>query len=263
MKVIDGYISTYLYYYECHRTKTVKLPPPAYKQFCQDDAEPTLTDENVLLAAIATHLQQVKNNHLIVGYWVLDDWVPWDAGSARQLLKKIHNLIQQYTPGRPAICGFGGALSLEHGSEWDDWEADNFSPQGCDMVGFYIYALSLPNTAPTASPDAYDWSMSALLPAMFAGLHKRGWNITQEPLIGIVQAFGGSRAHTDRYWVTPTAKDIETQSSSFCMHGAMGLVFYAWADSEFGPTTQTPMNSSEIETGIRKGRAACEGIWHS
>ncbi|HEU5229162.1 MAG TPA: hypothetical protein VFU49_15200, partial [Ktedonobacteraceae bacterium] len=28
MKVIDGYIASYLHYYECHRTATVKLPPP-------------------------------------------------------------------------------------------------------------------------------------------------------------------------------------------------------------------------------------------
>jgi hypothetical protein len=153
MKVVDGYISRYLFYYECHRTKTVKPPPTGEGPYCREDSHPYLTDENVLLATLATHLQQMKNDQLIVGYWVLDDWVPWDAGSARQILIKIHNLIQQYTPGRPAICGFGGGVSSDHGSGWDDWEADNFSPQGCDMVGFYIYATSLPNTTPTPSPE--------------------------------------------------------------------------------------------------------------
>ena len=100
--------------------------------------------------------------------------------------------------------------------------------------------------------------MSGILPAMFMSLQQRGWNIIKEPLIGIGQAFGGSIANTDRHWVTPNAKDIKTQSRSFCEHGATGLTFYAWDDSGFGSTTLTPVNSSEIETGIRNGIAACK-----
>jgi hypothetical protein len=261
MKVVDGYISSYLHYYECHRTQELRPSLLGPGKYCQDDPYPYLTDANALLATITTHLKQVKNNHLIIGYWVLDDWVQWDAGSARQIIIKIHNLIQQYTPGRPAICGFGGSIGLNHRYGWDDWIADNFSPQGCDNVGLYIYAPSLPNSTSTASPDAYDWSMTTALPAMFASLQKRGWDITKEPLIGIGQAFGGPIAHSDRYWVTPTAKDIETQSKSFCEHGATGLTFYAWNDSGFGPTTHTPLNSPEIEMGIRNGIAACKQYW--
>lgn len=196
MKVVDGYIASYLSYYECHHTKTVKPPPSGQEQYCQNDDHPYLTDENVLLASITAHLKQVKNNQLIIGYWVLDDWVFWDAGSARQLLIKIHKLIQQYTPSRPAICGFGGSIDPDHTDNWGDWVAANFSPQGCDQVGFYIYASPMPNTTPTSS-DANDWSMSSLLPAMFASLKQRGWNIAKEPLIGIGQAFGGPRAGTN------------------------------------------------------------------
>jgi hypothetical protein len=261
MKIVDGFISGYLYYYECHRTKELMPSLLGPGQYCHDDRYPYLTDENALLATIATHLKQVQNNHLIIGFWVLDDWVQWDAGSARQILIKIHHLIQQYTPGRPAICGFGGSIGLNHLYGWDDWIADNFSPQGCDSVGFYIYTPSLPYTIPVVSADAYNWSMSGVLPSMFASLRRRGWDITKEPLIGIGQAFGGPKAHTDRYWVTPTAKDIETQSTSFCEHGATGLTFYAWDDSGFGPTTHTPMNSPEIETGIRDGISACKQYW--
>jgi hypothetical protein len=131
------------------------------------------------------------------------------------------------------------------------------------MVGLYIYAESLPDSTPTPSPDAYDWSMSSILPGMFASLRQRGWNITQDPLIGIGQAFGGSIANVNRYWITPNAITIETQSRSFCEHGATGLSFYGWDDSQFGPATQTPMNSTEIENGIRKGIAACEQYWSS
>jgi hypothetical protein len=263
MKVVDGYVWALVYYYECHRTKILRPSLLGPGQYCEDDPYPNLVDENALLAAVADHLKQVKTNQLIIGYWVLDDWVQWDAGNARQLLVKIHNLIQQYTSDRPAICGFGGAIGLNKRYGWDDWVADNFSPQGCDRVGFYIYAPTLPNTTPTSSPDAYDWSMSTVLPAMFASLQHRGWNIKKEPLIGIGQAFGGPIANTNEHWITPTAKDIETQSRSFCEHGATGLVFYAWNNSGYGPATQTPMNNSEIETGIRNGIAACKQYWDS
>lgn len=259
IKVIDGYISSYLYHYECHRTS--ELHPQLLKQYCHNDSYPSLTDTSVLLASITNHLRQVKNNPLIIGYWVLDDWVQWDAGSARTILMKIHQLVQHYAPSSPAICGFGGSTGLNRKYAWGDWIADNFSPQACDAVGFYIYAPTLSSTAPEVSPDEYNWSMSGVLPAMFSSLHKRGWSITKEPLIGIGQAFGGPIANTNNYWVTPNAKDIELQSRSFCEHGASGLAFYGWDDSEFGPGTQTPMNNSQITLGIREGIAACKQYW--
>ena len=261
MKVVDGYISSYLYYYECHRTKELMPSLLGPGQYCQNDPYPYLTNENALLETIAFHLKVEQYNDLIIGYWVLDDWVQWDAGSARQLLIKIHHLIQQITPGRSAICGFGGNLGINKGYGWDDWIADNFSPQGCDKVGFYIYTPSMSNAILPAASGAYNWSMSGVLPAMFHSLQKRGWNITKEPLIGIGQAFGGQKANSDSYWIIPTAKDIETQSKSFCKHGATGLTFYAWNDSGFGPATHTPMNSPEIEKGIRNGIAACKQYW--
>ncbi len=263
MKVVDGSISSYLFSYECYRIQVVMPDHFAQAPFCQYYHYPYLTDQNALLTAIAAHLRAVKDNQLVIGYWVLDDWLPWDAGSARELLIKIHQLIQHYTPGRPAICGFSGYITSDHTTGWSDWIADNFSPQGCDKVGFYIYTPTISNTTPTSSPDAYNWSMSAVLPAMFASLQKRGWDITKEPLIGIAQAFGGPIAHTDSYWVTPTAKDIQIQSESFCEHGATGLVFYAWNDTEFGPTTQTPVNSPGIEDGIQNGIATCRQYWRN
>ena len=142
MKVIDGFIASYLYYYECHRIISIK-PPRGDRPYCSFDYHPELANENQLLAAITEHLQQVKDNRLIIGYWVLDDWVPWDPGSARQPLMKIHELIQQYSPGRPAICGLGGSIGQGTGYSWGDWVADNFSPRGCDRLGLYVYTLSL------------------------------------------------------------------------------------------------------------------------
>ena len=178
------------------------LGPGQYCPGC--DPYPNLTDVNVLLATIAAHLKQVKDNHLVMGYWVLDDWVQWDAGSARPILIKIHQLIQQYTPGQPAICGFGGTIGLHEEYIWGDWIADNSSPLACDMVGFLYICSIIPDTTPIAPSNAYNWPMSGLLPAMLASLKERGLNITKEPLIGIGQAFGGPIAHTDEYWVTPS-----------------------------------------------------------
>ena len=262
MKVIDGYISSYMYYYECHRTAVLKPALLRPGQYCPYDSHPDLTNENVLLATIAAHLKQVQNNRLITGYWVLDDWVKWDAGSARLLLMKIHQLIQRYTPGRPDICGFGGSIGLHQEYGWNDWIADNFSPQGCDAVGLYVYAPSYPDTSPVTASSDYNWSMAGLLSAMFTSLQRRGWNMAQEPLIGIGQAFGGHMVHKKAYWIIPDVKSMVTQSKSFCEHGATSLVFYAWSDSEFGPATQTPMNSAAIATGIRDGTAACRQIWN-
>jgi len=260
MKVIDAMPWTYLYRYECHRLKTIESPS-AFASYCNGDY-PEMANEDALFAALTAHLRQVKANPLIIGYWVLDDWVQ-DAGDGKQILMHIHTLIQKYTPGRPTICGFGGSIGLNQDYEWEDWVANNFSPQGCDMVAPYIYTPSMANGTPPPDPDAFNWSMQGLLPALFTSLKQRGWDIKKEPLIGIGQAFGGPFTEGNRYYVVPNAKDIATQSKSFCEHGATGLVFYTWDSSGFGPTNQTPMNSPEIEMGIQNGVAACKGIWRS
>ena len=261
MKVVDGFIASYLHYYECQRSRSMSPPPVELDTYCVPGSYPTFASEDTFFAAITAHLKRVANNPLIIGYWVLDDWVPWDRGGARLLLIKIHTLIQQYTPARPAICGFGGSLIANHTFSWADWVAANFSPYGCDEVGLYIYTTSLPATPSIPSPATYDWSMSSILPAMFRSLQERGWNIVNEPFIGIGQAFGGPIANSDRYRLAPTSTYIEEQSKSFCLHGAIGLVFYAWSDSEIGALSQSPMNSHEIEAGIQDGIRACKQYW--
>ncbi|GLV55974.1 hypothetical protein KDH_28180 [Dictyobacter sp. S3.2.2.5] len=262
MKVVDGFIASYLHYYECQRSRSIIPPPPALNTYCAY-GYPRFSGEETFLAAIAAHLQHVINNHLIIGYWVLDDWMPWDKGNAKQLLVKIHALIQQFTPDRPAICGFGGTLTANHTFGWDDWVADNFSPDGCDEVGLYIYATTMLATNPIPAPETYDWSMSSILPAIFKSLQRRGWNRNNQPLIGIGQAFGGPIPNSNRYRLAPTSKYIAMQSKSFCAHGAIGLVFYAWSDSEIGVFSQSPMNTPDIVIGIRDGISACRQYWAS
>ncbi len=243
MIVIDGRIWYYLYSFECHRVRS-----------CSASVEPTLTTVSALLAAVSRHLRAVQSFDIVGGYWVLDDWPDSDPGGATSVLTAIHGLIQQYTPGRPAICGFGGAL-LPVGSKqsgWNDRRASNFAPEACDMVGLYLYARS-----GTVGP--YDWSMSALLPVVLDSLRRRGWDMHKEPLIGIPQAFGGNVGGAT--WPTPLATDIAAQSRAFCTHGATGIMYYAWSNSGTTALSIFPWNSTDITRGIRQGISACEQIW--
>jgi hypothetical protein len=237
IKVIDAMPWEYLYYYECHIHNT-----------CSATIYPELTSPGALLSDVTAHLMQVQSNSLVIGYWVLDDW-PYKSGSGKDLLIQINSLIHQYTPGKPSICGFGGEIPPLPQTifQWDDSTAANFSPQGCDMVGLYIYGQSY-------TTGSYDWTMSHILPAVFTSLKNRGWNITKEPLVGISQAFGGTVY--GETWPVPDANSVETQTKTYCQQGATGIIYYNWVES--GPS---PMTDSQITQGIKKGNADCKEIW--
>ncbi len=237
MKLIDDMPEKYLYYYECHIHNT-----------CSASTYPELTSVQALLTDVSNHLQQAKNNPLIVGYWILDDWNFGD-GTGKNLLIQINNLIHRYTPGKPSICGFGGEIPpLPSNGGWDDQVTDNFSPQGCDMIGLYIYAYK-------GSTGTYDWRMSNILPAAFASFKKRGWDSTKEPLVGIPQAFGG--IVEGESWPVPDANAVETQTKTYCQQGAIGIIFYDW-----DPSAQSPITNSQITQGIKSGIADCQAIWN-
>jgi hypothetical protein len=236
MKVIDTMPWTYLYYYECHLDKT-----------CPAATYPELTSSQAVLSDLTVHLKRMQSNSLVIAYWMLDDW-PYKAGSGKDLLVQMNTLIHQYTPGKPTICGFGAEIPPLPGTIlWSDSTAANFSPQGCDMVGLYIYAQS-------DSTGTYDWSMAHVFPDVFASLKKREWSILQEPLVGIPQVFGGTI--NGKVWPTPNASDIETQTKAYCQQGATGILYYSWEESG-----QSPMNNSQINQGIKSGIADCELIW--
>jgi hypothetical protein len=252
MTVADAFISSQLYRYQRY-----SLCVTRHLSCSATYANET---EAATYAAIRAHLQKVtKDKSLVKGYWVLDDQIDVSLyGALKNILQNIHKLIQQYTPGLPAICGFGTQINLGHVLAWRPRVALDFSPQGCDMVGLYVYASSsAKNPAPAAT--SYDWSMSKLLPAIFSSLQQQGWNITKTPLIGIGHAWGLHTGEGEYTALTP--QSMVAQSISFCQHGAIGLAFYGWADSSFGATTQTPMNSPTIETGIRNSIAACRQYW--
>jgi hypothetical protein len=258
MHEIDGGVASDLFYYECHRTHTVAPPPPGTSNnYCTTDEDPAMNSEAALLAAIDAKLQADAANTLITGFWVLDDWNLWDAGSAKIVLQVIHAHIMQYAPHRNAICGFGVAVAPPGVNSWEPPLALNYSNAGCDMVGIYSYA------GPSSSPSngsQLDYTMKLPLAAAFSTLRRLGWSSRSAPFIGIGQAFAGVYAGT-RYYPGLNRQQMFTQATAFCKMGAASIAWYGWADSGFGSQTLTPMTSTEIQAGITNGITACQAIW--
>lgn len=258
MRVIDGGIASELFYWECHRTHTVARPPGSDRNdYCRTDEEPRIDSDAVVLADVAAMLARDARRPYVAGYWVLDDWPWWDYGSARTLLQKIHAEIAQ-TGGLPAICGFGAAIEKGRGYGWGAGLAKNFSPAGCDAVGWYNYTpfgLRHPS-----SGDGYNWSMHGLLHAMARSLERYGWNVQAQPLIGIGQAWGGSYGSRS-YQPGLSAAQMEEQARAFCRFGASSIAWYSWNDSGFNAQTQTPVTSHAVADGIRGGIGICRSIW--
>lgn len=223
MKIIDDMPFDYLYDWEHGTISQAQL----------------ITDET-------SHLQSEENNSLIIGYWVLDDWTG-TPGAAKPLLQQITALIHQYTPGKPAICGFGGGLSPSgKGGSLEDNATLNFSPTGCDMVDLYIYGDS-------GSNGTYDWGMTSVLPGVFSALKAQGWDQTQTPLVGSPQAFGGVVDGTQ--WPLPDAAAVEAQAKAYCQNGAIGLIYYDFSSG------QNVSNDTSLQQGVKAGVADCQAIW--
>ncbi len=260
ISVVDAKVSDILFYWECHRTHTVKPPPSSYgyNPYCRTDEDPRIKSEAVALQRIADILQHDAKRPYVVGYWVLDDWVWWDDGSARELLRKVHALIAQKTPGLPAICGFGAGVAKPGKVDWDPGTAANYSNDGCDVVGWYNYSPF--GRRHPSNGKRLDWTMKALLPAMQRSLEKRGWRVAQTPLYGIGQAWGGSY---DKHYYQPglTRGEMLDQAKAFCEFGATYIGWYAWDDSGDNRRTETPNNSPAIAAGIADGIRACHVAW--
>lgn len=256
MAVVDARLSGELFYWECHRTHTLAPPPKNQaNDYCATDEEPSVDSKTVVLSTIARWLRQDANNHLVRGYWVLDDWPYWDGGSARGLLQSIHHEIQKATPSYPAICGFGGAV-LRPGQRggFALSTAENYSNAGCDMVGWYNYSPF--GRRHPSNGKGLDWSMKVLLATEGRDLKKFGWSLSRAPLLGIGQAWGGPYAKRD-YQPGLTEGEVFSQAKAFCSYGAASVGWYAWDDSGFGARTHTPNNSAAIDQGIRRGASAC------
>jgi hypothetical protein len=258
--VVDAGISDILFYWECNRTHTIKPPPHSYKYnpYCRKNEDPHVDSQKAVLRDVDAILERDAKRPYVVGYWVLDDWASWDPGSAHALLQKVHVEIEKTTPGRPAICGFGGAVLRPGKVGWDPGTGANYSNGGCDVVGWYNYS-PFGRRRPSRGRKL-DWTMKALLPAMARTLEKKGWRIAQTPLYGIGQAWGGSY---DKHFYQPglTRGEMLDQARAFCQFGATYIGWYAWDDSGFESRTRTPNNSPVISAGIADGINACQAVW--
>ncbi|HEY1977435.1 MAG TPA: hypothetical protein VGG89_12850 [Candidatus Baltobacteraceae bacterium] len=258
--VIDGGISSILFYWECHRTHSVAPPPSSYSRnyYCQTDENTRISSDAAALAYVSRLLDRDVKRPYVIGYWVLDDWASWDPGSGRNLLRKIHALVAQKTPGRPAVCGFGAGFGKGTTYYWDPGTAANYSNTGCDVVGWYNYT-PFGKHKPSSGVN-YNWSMHGLLPAMSRSLEKYGWDISRTPLMGIGQAWGG-RYNGNHYQPGITTNEIRTQAAAFCAFGASIISWYAWDDSGDNAQTLTPNDSPAVATGIKAGLSACRATW--
>ncbi|HVN68027.1 MAG TPA: hypothetical protein VMU38_00030 [Candidatus Binatia bacterium] len=261
ISVVDGAVSGILFYWECHRTHTIKPPPSsyAYNPYCRTDENPRIDSQAVVLRDVGKILDRDAKRTYVTGYWVLDDWAWWDNGSARELLRKVHALIAEKTPGLPAICGFGAGIAKAGKVHWDPGTAENYSNGGCDIVGWYNYSPF--GRREPSKGKRLDWTMQALLPAMARSLERRGWRIAKTPLYGIGQAWGGS--YERRYYQPGlTRGEMHEQAKAFCDFGATYIGWYAWDDSGFESRTETPNDSPAITAGIADGITACKSVWN-
>lgn len=260
--VIDGSISGFMFYWECHRTHTVKPPPKSYRYnpYCRTDENPKFDSERVVLRRAAALIAHDARLSYVVGHWVLDDWAWWDPGSGQALLQKVHALIVAKARGLPAICGFGAAVLRAGKVGWDPSTGANYSNGGCDVVGWYNYSPF--GRGHPSNGKHLDWTMKALLPAMARTLEKHGWEIAHTPLYGIGQAWGGS--YEKRYYQPGLTRDeMLKQAKAFCDFGATYIGWYAWDDSGFESRTETPNNSPVISSGIAAGIDACQAVWRT
>jgi hypothetical protein len=202
------------------------MPDEYIRQFAKDNSMTNLTN------SMTAHLKAVQNNANIVAYWVLDDTN--GAGTAKQALVQVTTLIHQYTPGKPSICGFTG-----NSRPWPASKADNFSPQGCDMIAPYIYPK-----------DGEAWDLSDILPTMEAAFKARGWDINTTPMVGVPLSYGGANGYT-----VPTAQQVETEAKAFCQAGATSLIWYDFSTGTNGS------DNSGVQQGIKAAIADCKAIW--
>ncbi len=252
ISVIDARPSDALEAWECHRTHTVAPPPPGEEDwFCRKDYDPGVTTASVL-QQIREWVREDASNPLVSGYWVLDDWAPWDGGSARTLLAEVHAVIAETTPGLPAICGFGGAIEpLGQRGGFEASIAANYSDAGCDMVGLYNYAEG---GSQASSGEELEWTMGILLGEEREALDAQGWVQAKTPLLGINQGWSG---HTTAHELEPglSTEQMVAEARAFCAAGASSIAWYGWGG--VGKRAQTATNSTAIQAGVRQGIAAC------
>ena len=171
-------ISGLLFYWECHRTHTVKPPPNSYgyNPYCRTDENPRIKSERDRAArrrAAARARREACLRRGLLGARRLG--MVGSRQRPRSAAKSARAIIAEKTPGLPAICGFGARRRQAGKIGWDPGTAANYSNGGCDVVGWYNYSPF--GRRHPSNGKHLDWTMTALLPAMARSLEKHGWHM--------------------------------------------------------------------------------------
>lgn len=247
IRVISAELSELVAYYECTRVHTVTPRPPGTGPYCGNDPHYSLER---LYSEMAATVKRNATNPLITGYWILDDTPDWDFGSLRPVLVQARELIPKTLP---TICGFSAGIQVGGKGDWVPGRAANFTPAGCDAVAPYIY------TSPTAAedpPDDPDWAMTLVLPSVEDSLMHYGWQPDKQALIGVGQAWGGTKIEDGGVIYPPTSAAMQTQAAAYCAAGASGIAFYAWNLDAY-TNLRTPGNDPSLSSGVRAAIATC------
>jgi hypothetical protein len=224
----------------------------------------SVADQNTLYSEVQAHLDTVKNNPDITGFWLLDDWY----GNLLPELEHIHALVAaanaQYGVKRPTVCGFSATLDFKgsptdptfsHTAHaWFDRAITNYSPQACDIVAPYAYAaLPYPDTT------GADWAMTNLMPYMVAQFKARGWDPATSYMVVITQAYSDSANQPGWHIPLPTAAEVETQVAAACKGGAVGVMPFDWDYKQDG--TLRLYNTPSLQDGYAAGIRDCRAYW--
>ncbi len=216
--------------------------------------------EKLFLSEISKHLQDTKNDPLIVGYYTLDTYI----GNVQNSLTDSHLLIQKANQfssvKRGTICGFYAPLDNvnENASRsYFDQAVANYAPLACDSVAIFSYAVS----GNAVDSSSIDWSMTNLLPYVFAKLQSNGWDQSKNNIIGVSQTYVNTQKdQSQEAWTAPTAEAIALQMESYCKNGAVNILTYAWG-SDMSSGVDDLQNTSSFQNGFINGVAACSKIW--
>lgn len=215
-----------------------------------------------LLNDIRLHAEAAANDDVVSAFLMTDDY----RRGLKEHLPEVATVLRKASPGIPLVCGVAAPLGVvkDDGQVELDGAAirrsvQNFSRAWCDYVLVYSYAP----TRKTPAPLRVDWTMKTLLREVTAQLEARGWTQDDVPLIGGPQAFEFSprAAIKDRrsgaIWRGPATREgLRTQVQSFCAHGAVSVVAYAWNAPGRGRVTSL-RDREDLRQGLAEGARDC------
>ena len=158
-----------LFYWECHRTHTVKPPPKSYRYntYCRDRRGSARSiRDGVVLQRRDAILKRDATRPYVVAHWVLDDWPGWDPGSGRSCCRK-------FIAHRQSTRRASGDLRIRRGRCAARERSTGIPARQQTTPTAAATSSAGTTTRPSAAAvrrwaRKLDWTMKALLPAMAA-----------------------------------------------------------------------------------------------